>query len=270
VTAAGESLAALSAGSTRLGLHLTGTQLDQMRQYCDLIVEWNKLINLTGVRDPERIMTELVLDSLTIALALPAGWHGSGAAVSAVDIGSGAGIPGIPLAISFPHWSVSLVESVAKKVRFLEAARAELSLKTLQVVHGRAEEVASRKGVRDHADLCVARAVAPLPTLVELCAPFVRSGGLMVFPKGAGVDDEVDRAAAAARALRSRFERVVPVPAGPGLNPNHALVVFAKLGPTSPGYPRRVGLAGSRPIGSDQGPQEATARGGGSSPSPAP
>lgn len=239
----------LLTGSAQLGVQLAPEQLRKFVSYCRLLVEGNQRANLTGVREPESIMTRLFLDSLTLIAALPAPVQSESINVQAIDVGAGAGLPGIPLAIVRPNWTMVLVESIGKKARFLEETAAALELPGVKVQQARAEEIGLDKAWRDSADICTARAVASLDVLLEYCAPLVRVGGWLMFPKSGNVEAEVSAAAAAARVLRVDLDRMVPVPANLGLGQQRYTVVYRKVAPTPPGYPRRVGLARTRPIG---------------------
>jgi 16S rRNA (guanine527-N7)-methyltransferase len=236
-------------GATQIGVRLSDRQVAQLLSYCTLVLETNQRFNLTGLKAPDEVMRTLVLDSLTVAEALPPEFGEAGGPVRVVDVGTGAGVPGIPLAVLFSHWSLLLVESNQKKAGFVEEVASELGLSDVSVVRARAEEIGVMDRYRNMADLCLARAVAALPALVELCAPLVRTGGLLVFPKSGDVGSEINAAEPAARALRVRVQSVQAVPNRAGLGTNRHIVVYRKTGPTPRAYPRRVGLATSRPIG---------------------
>jgi 16S rRNA (guanine527-N7)-methyltransferase len=237
-------------GARQLGLEISEQRGELFRRYGELLQRANALMNLTAHRTPEAVMRWLVLDSLTVLAALPANFPEEGRSLRVVDIGTGAGIPGIPLKIVRPEWELALVESIAKKAEFLESVVDDLGLSDVIVLNGRAEDLGHEVGWRDGADLVVARAVAGLPTLLELCAPFARSGGLLALPKGAGAHLEISRAAAAARALNLEHVETVTVPESLGLGADRVVVLYRKTAPTPAGYPRRIGLARSRPIGS--------------------
>jgi 16S rRNA (guanine527-N7)-methyltransferase len=192
------------------------------------------------------VMKTLFLDSLTLLLALPEEWRAKRTGVC--DVGSGAGIPGLPLKIICPSWKLALVESVGKKAAFLKEMVESLDFEDVEVVNARAEVFAADAGVRDSMDLCCARAVASLPALIELCAPLVRRGGILVFPRSGALEAEIEAASAAARHLRVRPRPVVLVPASLNLGDNRGLVVYEKFGDTPARFPRRVGLATSKPL----------------------
>lgn len=236
--------------AARLNIGLSETQRDSFARYCSFLLDANSRTNLTALRTPDAAMRGLFLDSLSIAIALPEGTISSrGSCIRMVDVGSGAGIPGVPIKILLPRARLTLVESIGKKAAFLEALVRELALEDVEVKAARAEDLATTAPLRDSADLCMARAVAPLPTLLELCAPFVCPGGMLLLPKIGALDAELKSARAAERALHTSLERVVAIPDEVRLGHGRVVLAYRKLSPTPSGYPRRVGLARTRPIG---------------------
>jgi 16S rRNA (guanine527-N7)-methyltransferase len=228
----------------QLGLDLTPSMIENYVRYCRLLLESNNRFNLTAVNDPAGVVQRHFLDSLTINLAIP----GRGSVSQRVmDVGSGGGFPGLALAIAYPQWSVSLLEAVGKKARFLEETAWHLNLERVNVVCQRAESFGRSSG-RDSYDIACARAVASLPALVEYCAPLVHTGGLLVFYKSGDVAVEVATAARALDELNCRFVSIVRVPDWLPVGHAHKLVVFKKTAPTSDRYPRRVGMPRSRPL----------------------
>jgi 16S rRNA (guanine527-N7)-methyltransferase len=229
-------------------LALTTTQAASLVAYTDLLLAANRHINLTGIKTREGIERALILDSLSIAptlsteLTVP-----SLRPCRVIDIGSGAGIPGIPLKVIFDHWQVALVESIGKKARFLEQVVSRLSLSDVQVMGERAETLGHGPEWRDRADLCLARAVAPLATLLELCAPLVSPGGWLVFPKSGRLSEELRAAGPAERVLHV-CGQLQPVPEEFGLGADRYLYIGQKSSFTPAGFPRRIGLARLRPI----------------------
>jgi 16S rRNA (guanine527-N7)-methyltransferase len=214
-----------------------------------LLQQANQSVNLTGVRNAEGIMRTLFLDSLTVLPPLDEHVRAEPQTL-VVDVGAGAGIPGLPVTIVRPHWRMVLIESTGKKARFLQSVVDALSLDGVTILNERAEESGWRPELRDKADACLARAVAPLAVLVELCAPFVHAGGILAFPKSGDVTAEIDDARMAARKLQAQLLECWPVPEALGFGARRFVVVYRKSGPTPAGYPRRVGLARSRPLGS--------------------
>ena len=255
----GRAVDELVAGARDFGVELDAAQQRSFARYCDLLREVGQHTNLTAIKGASEIMRILFLDSLSLTVPLR---HHIGelecANLRVVDIGSGAGIPGMPLKLTYPAWEVTFVESVGKKARFIASVAQDLGLSGVVVEPRRAEDLAREGAYRDAHDVVVARAVAPLATLLELCAPFVRQGGIMLFPKSEGVSQEVREAAGAARALRTGGASIDPVPGTGLLEAGHVIVRYEKLGRTPPAFPRRVGLAKSQPIGAAS--VEATAR----------
>jgi 16S rRNA (guanine527-N7)-methyltransferase len=214
-----------------------------------LLIEWNARVNLTAITAPEEIVTRHFLDSLTCALAVPI--ERRAASLRALDVGSGAGFPALPLAIAYPRWRVTALEATAKKVRFMEAACAELGLRNVRPLVGRAEEVARKQGQRGRYDLVTARAVAALPTLLEYCCPFARVGGLCVLPKKGDLAEELAAGRRAAHTLAARLLDPVLV-AVPPLDDGRVLLVARQERPCPAEYPRPAGAPAQRPLGGSQ------------------
>ncbi len=250
VQACAAALPELLQGAQQLDLTIDLAAQERFLAYCNLLLEANAQFNLTAVRDPAGIMRTLFLDSLSIIPFLPARIvKPAPHPVRLVDVGTGAGIPGLPLHILFPHWQVALIDSTGKKARFVRYVAQQLGLDGVTVLDQRAEEVGRSATWRDRADLCLARAVAPLATLIELCAPLVRPGGTLIFPKSGDLRGEMAQGQAAMRALRVRDPAIHPVSSHLGLGDDRKIVLLTKQGATPNGYPRRIGLAKTQPIG---------------------
>lgn len=222
------------------GIILSPTQIDAFELYQRELVAWNQRVNLTAITTRDEIIVKHFLDSLSVTLALPT------STVSLIDIGSGAGFPGVPLKIAFPTVRVTLLEATGKKIEFLKHIINQLALSDTHAVHGRAEELARDAKHREKYDAAVGRAVAELPTLLEYAMPFVRVGGVCIAQKGVDVDEEVHRAERAITELGGRLNAIVPVQL-PGLGPRH-LIVLKKIAATPDKYPRSAGAPKKKPL----------------------
>lgn len=237
----------LIVGARELGVDLSPEQIERFARYQAEMLEWNGRFNLTSITEQSEVQVKHYLDSLTVLKALPPPGHGRRAAHSLLDVGAGAGLPGIPLAIVRSSLRVVLLEATQKKCGFLEHVVATLDLSNVRVRCGRAEELAYIPGLRDTFDVVVARAVGSLATLVELCLPFARVGGRVIAPKKLGIDEEIE---AARRAIQIVGGRLLPpvVVRLPVLDEERQLVVVEKVRPTPPAYPRRSGLPAHSPL----------------------
>lgn len=240
--AAAAGMEPLLEGSAALGLSLTAEQFGQFNRYQSLLLEWNQRINLTAITTPAAIQTRHFVDSLACALAT-----GDLNGRRLIDVGSGAGFPGVPLKLLFPDLQLTLAESVAKKARFLESLVEALGLTGVTVIAERAETLGQDPQHREAYDWAVARAVAPLPILAELLLPFCRLGGRVLAQKGAAAAEEVAAAANALRVLGGGNVTPVPVPLTADADAHH-LVIIEKIAPTPPAYPRRPGIPAKRPL----------------------
>lgn len=223
---------------------LTLRQATQLADYSQLLQTWNARVNLTSVEDDAGVLWTHLIDSLTVLRVLDLPAPGGR---SMLDVGSGAGLPGIPLKIADPSLAVTLLDGTGKKARFCEQAIAALGLAGIQVVTGRAEEMAHRPEHRERYTVVVARAVAPLPTLVEYLLPFCAPGGLCAAMKGAAGDDEAEQSAKAIAALGGALIRVERLRL-PIIDHQRALIVIRKVQRCPAVYPRQQGLPRSRPI----------------------
>lgn len=224
------------------GLFLSPLQRQSFVRYYQLLLAGNKRVNLTAITDPQEVAVKHVVDSL---LCYDAQIFFPGAKV--IDVGSGAGFPGIPLKIVYPDLVMTLLEAQQKRVQFLTSLVQELALTSVTVVHDRAETAARREVHRDQYHVAVSRAVAPLNVLVELCLPFVRPGGFCVALKGAKYEEELAEAAQAIKLLGGTVWAVKKT-ALPGLEDRRAVIYLQKTGPTPERFPRRPGMAAKRPL----------------------
>ncbi len=195
----------LNSGATKLGLQLTPSQLEQFRIYYQELIDWNKRVNLTRITDYEEVQIKHFLDSLTVALA----WQTSAPDIDfrIIDVGTGAGMPGIPLKIVFPHIRLVLLDSVAKKAAFLHHLKEKLGLDNVDIVVGRAEEVSHDAQYRERFDIVLSRGVAPLATLAELTLPFCIIGGSFIAQKKGAIDQEISQAGRAISLLGGEVTR---------------------------------------------------------------
>lgn len=228
--------------ATLLGIRLTLRQITCFERYEKELMEWNARFNLTAIRETEGIRAKHFLDSLTCTLA----WRDTPPS-SLIDIGTGAGFPGIPLKILYPSLSLVLVESVGKKAEFCRHVAASLGLERVEVVQARAEEVGQMPKFRERFDWAVARAVANLPILVEYLAPLVRVGGGVLAQKGESGPAEAHASEKAIRMLGGRMRQLIKVDL-PGVAEERYLVVIDKVAATPPNYPRRVGIPSKKPL----------------------
>ena len=207
-----------------------------------MILLWNSRISLTAIRDPQEIIIKHFFDSLTLLPYLP-----GSSSFSLIDIGTGAGFPGIPLKILFPQMHLTLVESVQKKAAFCEQVIHKLGFTNAEVRTERAEELGQAAKFREQADVAAARAVAGLPTLLEYLFPLVKVGGNVLCQKGENAAEEVEQAKAAADALGGKLVAVKNI-AYPVFSDKRYLVIYQKTSPTPAQFPRRVGVPLKRPI----------------------
>lgn len=226
------------------GIKLTNHHIDALVRYQELLITWNNVHNLTAVRDPDDMRNRHFLDSLSCVLA----WR-SAPPARLVDVGVGAGFPGLVLKIIYPTMQVTLVESVSKKIEFCRLVVAELGLEQVTLLTARAEEAGRLPEHRAAYDWAVARAVAVMPVLVEYLLPFVRLGGKMLAMKGDNAPAETRSAEIASHLLGGRLNQLIPVTL-PGVAEQRYLVVFDKLAATPDAYPRRTGIPAKRPLGS--------------------
>jgi len=244
----------LNAGAIKLGLYLSPGQLEQFNIYYQELIDWNKQVNLTAITGYEDVQIKHFLDSLTVTL----GWQQlvTSTDFRLIDVGTGAGIPGIPLKILFPSIKLVLLDATAKKAAFLHHIKHKLGLDNIEIVVGRAEEIAHQARYREKFDIVLSRGVAPLPTLVELTLPFCAIGGSFIGQKkGAidpvrksnGVDLELSQANKAISLLGGSLREVKRVDLEE-FTDERRLIIIDKVSPTPELYPRRPGIPSKRPL----------------------
>lgn len=229
-------------GLEKLGISLDDRQMQQFLEYYELLTEWNKVMNLTAITEYEEVIAKHFIDSLASVKVCDYGNVGS-----VIDIGTGAGFPGIPLKIAFPQIEVVLLDSLNKRIRFLDEVIGKLGLRGIRTIHGRAEDFARQKEYRECFDLCVSRAVANLSTLSEYCLPYVKVGGMFVPYKSGKIDEEMEQAQKAVSVLGGAIADVVKFTLG-GTDLERSLVVIKKEKSTPKRYPRKAGMPGKEPI----------------------
>lgn len=224
------------------GITINEKQLDQFENYFEILVEWNEKMNLTGITERDQVYMKHFYDSVSLAFYVDMEKVGSLA-----DIGSGAGFPGIPLKICFPHLKLTIVDSLNKRINFLKHVADSIGLDEVELLHGRAEEVARKHGYRDGFDLVTARAVARMAVLNEFCLPFVKVGGQFAAMKGSDPTEEIAEAARSLKELRGSLYKVHSFSLPVEESDRH-IVVIDKKGPTPMKYPRKAGTASKTPL----------------------
>lgn len=224
------------------GLHLSEYQLEQFDIYFRELVSWNEKMNLTGITERDQVYVKHFYDSLTLAF-----YKGMNEVGSIIDVGSGAGFPGIPLKITFPHLKLTIVDSLNKRISFLQHVVNTIGLEDVQLIHGRAEDVSRLPEHRDAYDLATARAVARLAVLNEFCLPFVKPGGVFAAMKGNNPGDELGEAAYSMKELKGSLVETynfnLPVE-----NSERHIILIKKTAPTPKKYPRKAGTPLKTPL----------------------
>lgn len=225
---------------------LSPSEVAQVGVYRNLLLAWNQRFNLTAITDPELVERRLFGDAWRMLPAIDEVTAGEPARL--IDVGTGAGFPGLAIKIARPALEITLLEATAKKVTFLQQVIETLGLSGVAAIHGRAEDLGHDLAHREQYDLATARAVATLPALIELCTPFLQVGGHAFFPKSEGLDQELQEGRRAAEPLGVRVLSADLVPAVEGEQVTR-LVIAAKLHQTPPQYPRRAGVPAREPLG---------------------
>ncbi|MCX7773274.1 MAG: 16S rRNA (guanine(527)-N(7))-methyltransferase RsmG [Clostridia bacterium] len=231
----------LRQGAEGFGISVDNVKMDRFLAYARLLVEWNEKINLTAITDEEGITIKHFLDSLSIFPLMPQGTK------TIIDVGTGAGFPGIPLRIAGENLKVTLLDSLDKRVKFLNEVCQTLGLSNISAVHGRAEDFGADKKYRESFDIAVARAVAGLPVLLEYCLPFVKTGGLFIAMKGPDAKEELKESQKALEVLGGEIQEVKAFKL-PFSDNERFVIVVRKCRHTPPAYPRKSGKPTKSPI----------------------
>ncbi len=224
------------------GVTLTESQVEQFLRYYELLVEWNQVMNLTAITEYDEVMKKHFVDSASLIKAFDVSRP-----LSVIDVGTGAGFPGLALKIAFPELQVTLLDSLNKRIAFLNAVIEDLGLTGVETIHGRAEDYAKPGKLREKFDLCVSRAVANLSTLSEYCLPYVKVGGYFIPYKSEKLTQEITDASRALQILGGKVEKQVAFEL-PDTDIYRNLVVIKKEKPTPGKYPRKAGLPSKEPI----------------------
>ena len=225
-----------------LGVTLSDEQIRQFLKYFEMLVEWNEVMNLTAITEYDEVMKKHFVDSISLCKAYDVTQN-----KTVIDVGTGAGFPGIVLKIVYPQLSVVLLDSLNKRVNFLKNVITELGLTGISAIHGRAEDIARNKDYREKFDLCVSRAVANMSSLSEYCLPFVKVGGRFIPYKADGCDEEVKTASKAVNILGGKIRKIESYVI-PDTDICRKFVVIDKLRNTSAKYPRKAGLPTKEPL----------------------
>lgn len=227
---------------SEFNIMLSDIQVQQFMTYYELLVEWNGFMNLTAITEYEEVLKKHFVDSLSLAKACDLTKN-----ISLIDIGTGAGFPGIPLKIAFPDLKVTLLDSLNKRVQFLNTVIEKLKLTDIDTIHGRAEDFARSDSLREQYDICVSRAVANMTTLSEYCIPFVKKGGIFVSYKSEKIVEERQEAEKAISILGGCIENQIQFNL-PDSDICRILFVIRKTGTTPKKYPRKAGMPAKEPL----------------------
>lgn len=232
----------LERGLKEFGLSLDDGQKEAFQKYYDLLIEWNSFMNLTAITEPDEVCVKHFLDSVSLCKAIDCDRE-----MELIDIGTGAGFPSIPLKIMFPKLKITMLDSLGKRVRFLDEVIGNLNLKGITAVHSRAEDLALKSEYRERFDICVSRAVANLSTLSEYCLPYVKIGGFFVSYKSEKVAEEVKSAQNAVKILGGEISKQIEFIL-PCSDIYRNLFMIKKVKPTPKKYPRKAGVPSKEPL----------------------
>lgn len=232
----------LKKGIEELGISTNDEMLNNLKIYREILVEWNQVMNLTGIEDEKEVYIKHFLDSIS---AVKNGYIKDG--MSIIDVGTGAGFPGMPLRICLENLKVTLLDSLNKRINFLQEVAKNVGIDDIEYIHGRAEDFGKDEKYREQYDIATARAVAGLPVLMEFCIPFVKVGGYFICLKGPNANLELEESKAAMETLGVEFIEKINVDL-PDSQLNHNILVFKKVKNTPEKYPRKAGKPAKSPI----------------------
>ena len=225
-----------------LSVELNDKQIQQFIKYHEILVEWNSFMNLTGITEYEEVVQKHFVDSITLCKLINVN-----EVSTMIDIGTGAGFPGIPLKIAYPHLKITLLDSLQKRIKFLNEVVVQLGLEDVETIHGRAEDFAKPSMKRESYDICVSRAVANLASLSEYCLPYVKVGGSFIPYKSGKIDEELEESKKAVFVLGGKIEDELKFML-PDSDISRSLIKIKKVSGTPKKYPRKSGLATKEPI----------------------
>lgn len=231
-------------GLHNLGITLSKKQTEQFFRYYELLIEWNKMVNLTAITEMDDVITKHFVDSLSLIKVIP---DAGDKKLEMIDVGTGAGFPGIPLKIAFPQLEITLLDSLNKRVKFLNEVIAQLELSGIRAVHGRAEDFGRDEKYRERYDYCVSRAVANMAPLSEYCLPYVKVGGAFISYKSGKAEEELESSKTAVKKLGGNIREVNRFLL-PGTDAERVLVVIEKIKTTEKKYPRKAGIPAKEPL----------------------
>ncbi len=226
----------------KINIELSDQQASKLQTYYEMLVEWNKVMNLTGITEFEDVLLKHFIDSVAVCQITD-----MSKVKTVMDVGTGAGFPGMPLKIVFPHLEITLLDSLNKRIQFLNAVIEKLQLDGIDTIHGRAEDFGRNPDYREQYDLCVSRAVANLSSLSEYCVPFIKVGGRFISYKAGEVEEEVTLAGKAVRTLHCEpavIEKIVL----PDSDLSRSFVIIKKKGHLDKKYPRKAGMPTKNPL----------------------
>ncbi|MCR5303184.1 MAG: 16S rRNA (guanine(527)-N(7))-methyltransferase RsmG [Lachnospiraceae bacterium] len=232
----------------QLHIEITDEQLDKFALFENMVLEWNSVMNLTRITEEDEMISRHFIDSICLVKGEKYLNKSLDESFTVLDMGTGAGFPGIPLRIMFPEIKLTLVDSLEKRCRFLLRLVDELGFRNVEVLHSRAEDFGKRTGRREYYDVCISRAVAKLPVLTEYTLPYVKLGGQAVYYKGFGIENEVQSSKRAVKLLGGKYPVHIVKYTLPDTDEGRSLVIVDKISDTPDYYPRKAGLPDKSPI----------------------